>query len=164
MNWEKVICLSPHSKQTAPEMVQIVDKSRGATSKKPVFFFFLFPVPVERVCSLPPKPTHGDHFLVYGPNDVLIALQYMCNQPYELSGNSQRTCLPNNTWSGTPPVCTQGQTRCPRDTNGRVSANCAKFILHYYYTDNRSENESVLRAVQHDEPALNKNNLQSASV
>lgn len=39
MNWEKVICLSPHSKQTAPEMVQIVDKSRGATSKKPVFFF-----------------------------------------------------------------------------------------------------------------------------
>ncbi|KAI3371496.1 hypothetical protein L3Q82_024081, partial [Scortum barcoo] len=64
-------------------------------------------VPVERVCSLPPKPTHGDHFLVYGPNDVLIALQYLCYQPYELSGSSQRTCLPNDTWSGTPPVCTQ---------------------------------------------------------
>ncbi|XP_027128352.1 inactive serine protease PAMR1 isoform X2 [Larimichthys crocea] len=64
-------------------------------------------VPVERVCTLPPKPTHGDHFLVYGPNDVLIALQYLCYQPYELSGNSQRTCLSNNTWSGTPPVCTQ---------------------------------------------------------
>ncbi|XP_044049777.1 inactive serine protease PAMR1 [Siniperca chuatsi] len=64
-------------------------------------------VPVERVCTLPPKPTHGDHFLVYGPNDVLIALQYLCYQPYELSGSSQRTCLPNNTWSGTPPVCTQ---------------------------------------------------------
>ncbi|TKS73256.1 Inactive serine protease PAMR1 [Collichthys lucidus] len=64
-------------------------------------------VPVERVCTLPPKPTHGDHFLVYGPNDVLIALQYLCYQPYELSGNSQRTCLPNNTWSGTPPVCTR---------------------------------------------------------
>uniref|UniRef100_A0A8P4K5K0 Inactive serine protease PAMR1 n=1 Tax=Dicentrarchus labrax TaxID=13489 RepID=A0A8P4K5K0_DICLA len=64
-------------------------------------------VPVERVCTLPPKPTHGDHFLVYGPNDVLIALQYLCHQPFELSGNSQRTCLPNNTWSGTPPVCTQ---------------------------------------------------------
>ncbi|XP_041853544.1 inactive serine protease PAMR1 isoform X2 [Melanotaenia boesemani] len=63
-------------------------------------------VPVERICTLPPKPTHGNHFLVYGPNDVLIALQYFCYQPYELSGASQRTCLPNNTWSGTPPVCT----------------------------------------------------------
>nr|XP_046250762.1 inactive serine protease PAMR1 [Scatophagus argus] len=64
-------------------------------------------VPAERVCALPAKPANGDHFLVYGPNDVLIALQYLCYQPYELSGNSQRTCLPNNTWSGTPPVCTQ---------------------------------------------------------
>ncbi|XP_019934513.2 inactive serine protease PAMR1 isoform X1 [Paralichthys olivaceus] len=64
-------------------------------------------VPVERVCALPRKPTHGDHFLVYGPNDVLIALQYLCYQPYELSGTSQRTCLPNNTWSGTPPLCTK---------------------------------------------------------
>ncbi|XP_068170211.1 inactive serine protease PAMR1 isoform X2 [Antennarius striatus] len=60
-----------------------------------------------RACSLPPKPTNGDHFLVYGPNDVLIALQYLCYQPYEISGNSQRTCLPNNTWSGTHPVCIQ---------------------------------------------------------
>ncbi|XP_035012905.1 inactive serine protease PAMR1 [Hippoglossus stenolepis] len=64
-------------------------------------------VAVERVCALPRKPTHGDHFLVYGPNDVLIALQYLCYQPYELSGTSQRTCLPNNTWSGTPPLCTK---------------------------------------------------------
>uniref|UniRef100_A0A3P9MKL3 Inactive serine protease PAMR1 n=1 Tax=Oryzias latipes TaxID=8090 RepID=A0A3P9MKL3_ORYLA len=64
-------------------------------------------VPVEKVCTLPPKPEHGDHFLVYGPNDVLIALQYLCFQPFELSGASQRTCLPNNTWSGTAPVCTQ---------------------------------------------------------
>ncbi|XP_068612969.1 inactive serine protease PAMR1-like [Brachionichthys hirsutus] len=64
-------------------------------------------VPLARVCSLPPKPTHGDHFLVYGPNDVLIALQYLCYQPYELSGNSQRTCLPNRTWSGTHPACTR---------------------------------------------------------
>ncbi|XP_040019442.2 inactive serine protease PAMR1 [Gasterosteus aculeatus] len=64
-------------------------------------------VPVEIDCTLPPKPTHGDHFLVYGPNDVLIALQYLCYQPYELTGSSQRACLPNNTWSGTPPLCTQ---------------------------------------------------------
>lgn len=79
------------------------------TRKKPAFHL-LSSVPVERVCTLPPKPEHGDHFLVYGPNDVLIALQYLCFQPFELSGASQRTCLPNNTWSGTPPVCTQGQT------------------------------------------------------
>ncbi|XP_034032738.1 inactive serine protease PAMR1 [Thalassophryne amazonica] len=64
-------------------------------------------VSVERFCSLPPKPTHGDHFLVYGPNDVLIALQYLCYQPFELSGISQRTCLSNNTWSGSAPVCTK---------------------------------------------------------
>ncbi|XP_077566372.1 inactive serine protease PAMR1 [Stigmatopora nigra] len=64
-------------------------------------------VPVERQCTLPPKPTHGDHFLFYGPNDVLIALQYLCHYPYELSGVSQRTCLPNNTWSGNQPVCTK---------------------------------------------------------
>ncbi|XP_029010596.1 inactive serine protease PAMR1 isoform X2 [Betta splendens] len=64
-------------------------------------------VPVQRVCALPPKPSHGDHFLVYGPNDVLIALQYLCHQPYELSGSSQRTCLPNNTWSGAAPACTK---------------------------------------------------------
>ncbi|XP_049430504.1 inactive serine protease PAMR1 isoform X2 [Epinephelus fuscoguttatus] len=70
-------------------------------------------VPVESVCTLPPKPKQGDHFLVYGPNDVLIALQYFCYQPYELSGSSQRTCLPNNTWSGTPPVCTQVNNTLP---------------------------------------------------
>ncbi|XP_029952734.1 inactive serine protease PAMR1 [Salarias fasciatus] len=64
-------------------------------------------VPVERVCTLPPRPAHGDHFLVYGPNDVLIALQYLCHKPYEIRGSSQRTCLPNNTWSGTAPLCTK---------------------------------------------------------
>ncbi|KAG7252748.1 hypothetical protein CRUP_002448, partial [Coryphaenoides rupestris] len=63
--------------------------------------------PVERSCSLPPKPAHGDHFLVYGPNDVIIALQYLCYRPYKLSGASQRTCLPNNTWSGAPGLCTK---------------------------------------------------------
>lgn len=76
-------------------------------------------VPVERVCSLPPKPTHGDHFLVYGPNDVLVALQYLCHQPYELSGGSQRTCLPNNTWSGTPPVCVTVNNTLPEVEKGQ---------------------------------------------
>ncbi|KAM6961112.1 inactive serine protease PAMR1 [Aplochiton taeniatus] len=64
-------------------------------------------VPMERICPIPPKPVHGDHFLVYGPNDVLIALQYLCYRPYKMSGNPQRTCLPNSTWSGTPPTCSK---------------------------------------------------------
>ncbi|XP_062246816.1 inactive serine protease PAMR1 [Platichthys flesus] len=83
-------------------------------------------VPVERVCPLPRKPTHGDHFLVYGPNDVLIALQYLCYQPYELSGTSQRTCLPNNTWSGTPPLCTKVNntlTETEKDKDIEINSN-----------------------------------------
>ncbi|XP_047015847.1 inactive serine protease PAMR1 isoform X2 [Ictalurus punctatus] len=59
----------------------------------------------EKNCGILPKPSHGDHFLVYGPNDVLIALQYLCYRPYTLVGNPQRTCLGNNTWSGTAPTC-----------------------------------------------------------
>uniref|UniRef100_A0AAZ3NYG4 Inactive serine protease PAMR1 n=1 Tax=Oncorhynchus tshawytscha TaxID=74940 RepID=A0AAZ3NYG4_ONCTS len=62
-------------------------------------------VPMVKLCAIPAKPVHGDHFLVYGPNDVIIALQYLCYRPYKLSGTHQRTCLPNNTWSGTPPTC-----------------------------------------------------------
>lgn len=56
-------------------------------------------------CGIPPKPENGDHFLVYGPNDVLIAIQYFCYKQYKLKGAPQRTCLGNNTWSGTAPTC-----------------------------------------------------------
>ncbi|KAG7473822.1 hypothetical protein MATL_G00099930 [Megalops atlanticus] len=66
-------------------------------------------VPKERTCGIPEKPAHGDHFLVYGPGDVLIAVQYLCYRPYTLSGNSQRTCLLNSTWSGTAPSCVKVQ-------------------------------------------------------
>ncbi|KAK2866823.1 hypothetical protein Q8A67_024940 [Cirrhinus molitorella] len=59
----------------------------------------------DQSCSIPPKPEHGDHFLVYGPNDVLIAIQYFCYNLYNLNGEPQRTCLDNNTWSGTAPTC-----------------------------------------------------------
>uniref|UniRef100_A0A4W5LQN2 Inactive serine protease PAMR1 n=1 Tax=Hucho hucho TaxID=62062 RepID=A0A4W5LQN2_9TELE len=62
-------------------------------------------VPMVKFCAIPAKPAHGDHFLVYGLNDVIIALQYLCYRPYKLSGTHQRNCLPNNTWSGTPPTC-----------------------------------------------------------
>ncbi|KAK5607888.1 hypothetical protein CRENBAI_009415 [Crenichthys baileyi] len=84
---------------------------------------------VERVCTLPPKPVNGDHLLVYGPNDVLIALQYMCNQPYELIGISQRTCLPNDTWSGTPPVCSKvNNTLTEKDKNKVQEADTGEGI------------------------------------
>uniref|UniRef100_A0A671MHD9 Inactive serine protease PAMR1 n=1 Tax=Sinocyclocheilus anshuiensis TaxID=1608454 RepID=A0A671MHD9_9TELE len=59
----------------------------------------------DQNCGIPPKPEHGDHFLVYGPNDVLIAVQYFCYKLYKLNGTPQRTCLGNNTWSGTAPTC-----------------------------------------------------------
>ncbi|XP_027889735.1 inactive serine protease PAMR1 [Xiphophorus couchianus] len=88
-------------------------------------------VPVERVCTLPPKPVNGDHLLVYGPNDVLIALQYMCNQPYELIGISQRTCLPNNTWSGSPPFCSKVNntlTESEKDKNKVQEADTGKGV------------------------------------
>ncbi|XP_076847849.1 inactive serine protease PAMR1 [Brachyhypopomus gauderio] len=59
----------------------------------------------EKNCPIPPKPSHGDHFLVYGPNDVLLALQYLCYRPHTLMGTPQRMCLANNTWSGSAPTC-----------------------------------------------------------
>ncbi|XP_028307229.1 inactive serine protease PAMR1 isoform X2 [Gouania willdenowi] len=92
-------------------------------------------VPMERFCTLPPKPAHGDHFLVFGPNDVLIALQYLCHQPYELNGSSQRTCLQNNTWSGTPPFCSKvNNTLTERGRGKEVDVNTDKNI---------SENKNV---------------------
>ncbi|KAJ8343172.1 hypothetical protein SKAU_G00305010 [Synaphobranchus kaupii] len=72
-------------------------------------------VPRERTCGVPKKPAHGDHFLVYGPENVPIAVQYLCYRPYTLSGNSQRTCLPNSTWSGTAPTC----VKAPDPDSGR---------------------------------------------
>ncbi|KAI7811572.1 putative inactive serine protease PAMR1-like [Triplophysa rosa] len=56
-------------------------------------------------CGIPPRPDRGNHFLVYGPNDVLIAVQFLCYKPYKLHGSPQRTCLSNNTWSGMAPTC-----------------------------------------------------------
>ncbi|XP_063052666.1 inactive serine protease PAMR1 [Engraulis encrasicolus] len=68
---------------------------------------------LERTCPPPPKPTYGDHFLVFGPNDVVIALQYLCYRPYKLVGAQQRTCLANGTWSGTAPTCVKALSPVP---------------------------------------------------
>lgn len=109
--FRSAVCLSDGTwSAPAPECGEIPVVANLVDFASSCCEFSAHPVPVEQVCVLPPKPAHGDHFLVYGPNDVLIALQYLCYQPYELSGTSQRTCLPNNTWSGNPPVCTKGGT------------------------------------------------------
>ncbi|KAG9281076.1 inactive serine protease PAMR1 isoform X2 [Astyanax mexicanus] len=85
----------------------------------------------EKNCGIPPKPAYGDHFLVYGPNDVLIALQYLCYRPYALIGTPQRTCLGNNTWSGTAPICVKEEEIIPfpdKDKDKKVEEIGKDFI------------------------------------
>ncbi|KAI5088644.1 inactive serine protease PAMR1-like [Silurus meridionalis] len=56
-------------------------------------------------CVTPPKPAHGDHFLLYENGDVATGVQYRCYKPYKLRGVSRRMCLSNGTWSGAAPTC-----------------------------------------------------------
>lgn len=125
-------------------------------------------VPVERVCSLPPKPTHGDHFLVYGPNDVLVALQYLCHQPYQLSGSSQRTCLPNNTWSGSPSVCIRVNNTLPEAEKGKdfskeaekgkeTDRNTEKDIIRIKEKGQENTSQDKYSGERKDSTALHKN-------
>ncbi|XP_061077266.1 inactive serine protease PAMR1-like isoform X2 [Conger conger] len=74
-------------------------------------------VPRPRTCVAPEKPAHGDHFLLYGAREIAIAVQYLCYRPYVMRGNSQRTCLPNSTWSGTAPSCVKEKEREDEDMN-----------------------------------------------
>ncbi|XP_041132770.1 inactive serine protease PAMR1 [Polyodon spathula] len=62
-------------------------------------------VPEKKQCADPGRPLNGFHLLVLGPGDTLIAVQFFCNSSYTLSGNVQRTCQPEGTWSGTQPQC-----------------------------------------------------------
>ncbi|XP_041075142.1 inactive serine protease PAMR1-like isoform X1 [Polyodon spathula] len=62
-------------------------------------------VPEKKQCADPGRPLNGFHLLVFGPGDTLIAVQFFCNSSYTLSGNVQRTCQPEGTWSGTQPQC-----------------------------------------------------------
>lgn len=54
---------------------------------------------------MPARPVNGELLSVYGLEDELLAVQYLCHPPYTLTGSTQRTCLPNATWSGTVPIC-----------------------------------------------------------
>ncbi|TSK20013.1 Excitatory amino acid transporter 2 [Bagarius yarrelli] len=68
-------------------------------------------------CVTPPKPTHGDHFLLYKDGDTATTVRYLCFKPYELRGVSERICLSNGTWSGSAPTCTRDKDairkQCP---------------------------------------------------
>ncbi|XP_052361430.1 inactive serine protease PAMR1-like isoform X2 [Oncorhynchus keta] len=59
----------------------------------------------SQVCVLPARPVNGELLSVYGLEDELLAVQYLCHPPYTLTGSPQRTCLPNATWSGMVPIC-----------------------------------------------------------
>ncbi|XP_028812567.1 inactive serine protease PAMR1 [Denticeps clupeoides] len=100
------------------------------------FFAMFQEVSETKTCSTPPKPAHGDVFLLLGASEGAASMaQYLCYKPYELHGASQRTCLPNSTWSGGPPTCVKDTPRkqCPGITtllHGQhkfVSSNTVEF-------------------------------------
>ncbi|TRY85811.1 hypothetical protein DNTS_011858, partial [Danionella cerebrum] len=74
----------------------------------------------DQSCATPPKPDHGDHFKVYGPGGVLMAVQYYCHEPYQIKGDAQIYCLQNHSWSGTPPTCIKDLDMIPEVEDNRV--------------------------------------------
>ncbi|CAK6967042.1 inactive serine protease PAMR1 [Scomber scombrus] len=60
-------------------------------------------------CAPPETPVNGYLLPVSGLKEGLV-YNYQCHPPYTLIGSQQRTCMPNGTWSGTPPTCVKVQT------------------------------------------------------
>ena len=62
-----------------------------------VFFY------VVKSCPVLVAPTNG----MKDSNDISCdsTVEFSCDACYELMGNSQLTCLPNQTWNGTEPNC-----------------------------------------------------------
>ncbi|XP_073688388.1 inactive serine protease PAMR1 isoform X2 [Garra rufa] len=119
----------------------------------------------DQSCSIPPKPEHGDHFLVYGPNDVLIAIQYFCYKLYKLNGTPQRTCLDNNTWSGTAPTCVKELDIIPAADNeqskGKHKPTGQDEVGHgKNKTSQGKENESkTVKDIKPQKPTTGKDNV-----
>ncbi|KAM7424577.1 hypothetical protein PAMA_000769 [Pampus argenteus] len=63
----------------------------------------------DPTCAPPEKPVNGYLLPVFDLNEQLVS-NYRCHPPFTLIGSQQRTCMPNGTWSGTPPTCVKGQT------------------------------------------------------
>ena len=58
---------------------------------------------VVKSCPVLVAPTNG----MKDSNDFSCGstVEFSCDACYELMGNSQLTCLPNQTWNGTEPNC-----------------------------------------------------------
>ncbi|XP_039599900.1 inactive serine protease PAMR1 [Polypterus senegalus] len=65
-------------------------------------------LPEKKHCKEPEAPVNGYYILSRGPGDAIIAAQFFCNNTFALSGNPQRTCRQDGTWSGKTPVCVKG--------------------------------------------------------
>ncbi|XP_044211443.1 inactive serine protease PAMR1-like [Thunnus albacares] len=64
-------------------------------------------------CASPEKPVNGYLLPVSGLKEELV-YNYHCHPPFILIGSQQTTCMPNGTWSGTPPTCVKAQTNTVR--------------------------------------------------
>ncbi|XP_026869623.2 inactive serine protease PAMR1 [Electrophorus electricus] len=61
--------------------------------------------PIRKVCLPPPQLRHGYSTKNTGPDGVIKSIKFFCNNPYVLSGSSERTCQENGTWTGSQPQC-----------------------------------------------------------
>lgn len=59
-------------------------------------------------CPPLPRLYHGFHQSVSGVEPETV--EFFCNHSYALSGDAQRTCQPDGTWSGKQPLCVRGTT------------------------------------------------------
>ncbi|XP_037390303.1 inactive serine protease PAMR1 [Pygocentrus nattereri] len=61
--------------------------------------------PTKKVCTSLPQPHHGFSKETLASDGKIKSVEFLCNNPYVLSGSSKRTCQRNGTWSGTQPQC-----------------------------------------------------------
>ncbi|XP_051688009.2 CUB and sushi domain-containing protein 2 isoform X6 [Oryctolagus cuniculus] len=78
--------------------------------------------PTLTVCADPGKPQFGMQNSSQG-YQVGSTVLFRCQKGYLLQGSTTRTCLPNLTWSGTPPDCVPHHCRQPETpTHANVGA------------------------------------------
>lgn len=66
---------------------------------------------IEKSCPPLHRLPHGYH--QEAPGVEPRTLQFFCNHSYVLSGDAQRACQPDGTWSGTQPECVKGRAARP---------------------------------------------------
>ena len=60
-----------------------------------------FPPVVD--CDSLPNPTNGS--VIFSMSTFGAMATYMCDEGFDLIGNSTRLCLANGSWEGTAPTC-----------------------------------------------------------